>query len=175
MKMVKSRTRKKSSKSPSKFIPKVVAAELDLAANYIKQWTTRELSKLVCIPVSDGYRIGLYHIRVYPNKTSDLINPNGEFIHRFEGKISAILYTIYTIKKRYSTATDIINLDTEINKNYTDMLNLRRTIAGAIERQDFVTVDIRQNKLEIVEHDLKVARDKLQQIHRTAKFNKVWL
>ena len=177
--MVKSHTRKKSNKSAK--VDSVVAHEIKQATDYIKQWTTRELSKLqredynpVCIPVDNGYRIGLYQLHVYNNKTCDVFDPNNKFIHRFEGKISAILYTIYTIKRKYWLAENLLVLDTEINKNYTDMLNLRRAIEIARQRQDFAVADIRQSRLDVAEHSLKLARDRVQQIHRTAKINKVW-
>jgi hypothetical protein len=176
--MAKSHTRKKYAKPPRRDIPQ----EVTQAADYIKQWTTRELGKIqhtesspVCVPVKNGYKIGLYTLTVYPNKTCDVYDPNGEFIHRFETKISAILYTIYTIKKKYWIADDLLNLSTEINKNYTDMLSLRSSIDQATHRKDYVAVDIRQNRLEIAEFQLKLARDKILKIHKTAKYNKVWL
>ena len=175
--MAKSHTPKKYTKPPRKNIP----TEVTQAADYIKQWTTRELGKIqhtepspVCVPVRNGYKIGLYTLAVHPNKTCDVHNPNGEFIHRFETKISAILYTIYTIKKQYWIADNLLTLSAEINKNYTDMLSLRRSIEHATQRKDYVAVDIKQNRLEIAEFQLKSARDKILKIHKTGKFNKVW-
>ena len=177
MKMVKSPTRKKFNNNHP-VIPRAVS---NVAADYIKQWTNRELGRIqteevktVCVPVKNGYRIGLYHLHINPNKTCDVLDPNGEFVHRFENKISAILYTIYTIKQRYWIADNILQLNTEINKNYTDMLSLRRCIDQARLRKDFVAVDIKQNRLEIAEAQLNLFRGKIQQIHRTAKINKVW-
>lgn len=177
MKMAKSHTRKKSGKPSNHEIRKITNATTD----YIKQWTERELGKLhtaektpVCIPVNNGYRIGLYHLHINHNKTCDVLNHNREFVHRFETKISAILYTIYTIKRQYWTADDILTWDQEINKNYTDMLNLRRIIDRARERKDYVTVDTRSSRLEIAESKLNYARGKISSMHRTAKLNKVW-
>lgn len=175
--MAKSYTQKKYVKPPRKNIP----TEVTQAADYIKRWTTRELGKIqhtetspVCVPIRDGYKIGLYTLTVHPNKTCDVYNPNREFIHRFETKVSAILYTIYTIKKQYWIADDLINLSAEINKNYTDMLSLRRGIEQAITRKDYVAVDIKQNRLEIAEFQLNLARNKISKIHKTGKYNKVW-
>ena len=96
-------------------------------------------------------------------------------IHRFDNKISAILYTIYTIKRQFKTANDILVCDKEINKCYTDMLALRSTIERARQRQDYVTVDTRMPRLELAETRLTLARDKISKIHKTAKYNKVWL
>lgn len=175
--MAKSYTPKKYNKPPRKNIPTEVAH----AADYIKQWTTRELGKIqhtetspVCVPVKNGYKIGLYTLTVHPNKTCDVYDPNREFIHCFETKISAILYVIYTIKKQYRIADDLINLSAEINKNYTDMLSLRRGIEQAKTRKDYVAVDIKQNRLEIAEFQLNSARNKISKIHKTGKYNKVW-
>jgi len=175
--MVKSHIQKKSAKPANKEIRAVSNA----ATDYIKQWTNRELGKLqtehsspVCIPVKNGYRIGLYHLTINPNKTCDVLDANQEFVHRFETKISAILYTIYTIKKKFWTADDILACDREINKCYTDMLALRNIIQKARERGDYVTVDTRMPRLEIAETRLNLARDKISKIHKTAKYYKIW-
>jgi hypothetical protein len=180
--MVKSYTRrkfvnKKSKPKPPDQLTQITSATTD----YIKQWTQRELGKLqenrdtsICIPTKTGYKIGLYNLRVYPNKTCELFDRNDELVHTFENKVSAILYTIYTIKSKYWIADDILTFDTEINKNYTDMLTLRRGIERARKDKDYMSLDIRQNRLEIAEKQLSMARDKIAKIHRTAKLNKVW-
>jgi len=175
--MAKSHTRKKYDKQ----VNPTVAQELNQVTDYIKRWTNRELGKLqeqsstpICVPTNTGYRIGLYRLHVHPNKTCDVYNHNGEFVHRFEGKISAILYTIYTIKQKYYNASEIITLDREINKCYTDMLSLRRSIDQARLRKDYITVDTRMPRLEMAESRLNIARDKIQRLHRDAKLAKVW-
>jgi hypothetical protein len=175
--MAKSHIQRKSAKPANKEIRAVSNA----ATDYIKQWTTRELGKLqqeknspICIPVKNGYRVGLYHLIVNPNKTCDLLDHNREFVHRFETKVSAILYAIYNIKKQYWTADEILMWDQEINKCYTDMLNLRRVIEGAKQRKDYVTVDTRLPRLEIAETRLNLARDKISKLHKTAKYYKIW-
>jgi len=177
MKMAKSHTRKKS----NNLEPKEVRAISNAATDYIKQWTNRELGKIqqertspLCIPVKNGYRIGLYSLKVYPNKTCDVTNPTGDFVHRFDTKISAILYTIYTIKNRLFNADEILTCDKEINKCYTDMLSLRNTVEKARQRQDYVTVDTRMPRLEIAESRLNLARDKISKLQRTAKYYKIW-
>jgi hypothetical protein len=177
MKMAKSHTRKKSAKP----IPAEIAVQLDSVTDYIKQWTDRELEKIktsndtpVCIPVKGGYRLGNYRIQISPNKTSELYNQNRELVHTFDNKISAVLYTIYTIKMKYNTADEIMFWDKEINKNYTDSLNLKRTIDRARKSQDYESVDIRTARLEIAQANLDFARDKLSALHSHAKFNKVW-
>jgi hypothetical protein len=180
--MVKSYTRKKfGKKQATNKSPDQVTQLTNQATDYIKQWTQRELGKIqenqntsICIPTKTGYKIGLYNLRVYPNKTCELFDRNNDLIHVFEHKISAILYTIYTIKRRYKAADEILAIDTDINKNYTDMLTLRRGIARATIDKDFVALDSRQNRLEIAERELELGRAKMMQIHRTAKYNKVW-
>ena len=180
--MAKSHTRKKFVKqqpvveTPSK-LKQVTSATTD----YIKQWTQRELAKMqqeesitICLPTDDGYRIGQYRLRVHKNKTCDVLDHNLEFVHRFEDKISAILYVIYTLKKRYYKADEILSLSTEINKCYVDMLSFRWAVESAHKRKDFVAVDNRQARLEIAENRLNIARSKLLKIHTEAKYNKVW-
>jgi hypothetical protein len=175
--MAKSHTQRKYAKPANKEIRAVSNA----ATDYIKQWTNRELDRLqkentspICIPVKDGYRVGLYQLIVNPNKTCDLLDHNREFVHRFETKISAILYAIYTIKKQYWTADEILLWDREINKCYTDMISLRNMVEKARQRQDYVTVDTRLPRLEIAEARLNHARDKISKIHKTAKYYKIW-
>ena len=175
--MAKLHTRKKFDKK----VNTAVAQEITQVTDYIKRWTNRELSKLqeksstpICVPTNTGYRIGVYRLHVHPNKTTDVYNHNGDFVHRFEGKISAILYTIYTIKQKYYKADEIIACDREINKCYTDMLSLRRSIEQARLRKDYITVDTRMPRLEMAETRLNIARDKVQRLHRDAKLAKVW-
>jgi len=180
--MAKSPTRKKFTKrrpaveSPSQ-LKQVTAATTD----YIKHWTQRELAKMqkeestpICIPTDDGYRIAHYRLKTYPNRTCDVLDHNLEFVHRFEDKISAILYVVYTLKKRYYQADQILVLSTEINKCYADMLSLRWAAEAARKRLDFVAVDNRQARLEIAENRLKIARDRISKIHKEAKYLKVW-
>jgi hypothetical protein len=95
-------------------------------------------------------------------------------VHTFESKVSAVLYTIYTIKRQYKSADEILALDTQINKNYTDMISLRRGVESARKIQDYVALDTRQIKLDIAESQLTHLREKMSQIHRHAKFAKVW-
>jgi hypothetical protein len=175
--MAKSHTQKKYAK-PAKHELRAVS---NAATDYIKQWTERELGKIqqeqispVCIPVKNGYKIGLYTLTVHPNKTCDVYNHCNEFIHRFENKVSAILYTIYTIKHKYYNADDLLLWDKEINKNYIDMLNLRRIIETANKNKDYATVDIRTARLEIAETKLTLAREKISNLHKTAKYYKIW-
>lgn len=175
--MAKSHIKRKSANPAKSEIREVSNA----ATDYIKQWTTRELGKLqsdqtspLCIPIKNGYKIGLYTLRVYPNRTCELFDHNNELVHVFESKISAILYAIYTIKKKYWVADEIYSIDTVINKNYTDMLSLRRSVETAKKQKDYISLDIKQIKLEIAENQLTEARNKMAQIHRYAKSSKVW-
>jgi hypothetical protein len=179
MTMARLHTRKKFVKKPKETSP--VKQFTNIATDYIKQWTQKELSRLqenrdtsICIPTKDGYKIGLYNLRVYPNKTCDVYDHNTELVHTFESKISAVLYTIYTIKRQYKAADEIFNLDTQINKNYTDMISLRRGVESARKQQDYVALDVRQIKLDIAESELTQAREKMAKLHRYAKFAKVW-
>jgi hypothetical protein len=174
--MAQSHTQKKS----NKVAPPVVRQVTDVATNYITHWTRKELGRIqqesspICIPIKGGYKIGLYTLKTYTNKTCQVYDHNGEQVHLFENKISAVLYTIYTIKKRYWLADEILALDREINKNYVDMLALRRSTEKARERKDYNKVDINLSRLDIVETKLTLARDKISKIHKSAKYNKVW-
>jgi hypothetical protein len=178
MKMARSHTRKKFAKNPRTSVPKEIT---NVAADYIKQWTSRELGRIqgnepqpVCVQIKNGYLVGLYRLIVNPNKTCDLFDINRELVHRFESKISAILYAIYTTKRQYAKGDEIISVDRVINKCYTDMLYLRNIIEKAKKQQDYVIVDTRLPRLEIAETSLNLARDRMTKIHNLAKYYKVW-
>jgi hypothetical protein len=162
-------------------MPPEARAEIDLVSNYIKDWTKREISRIhqtekspICIPIDRGYRIGLYRIETADKKYYSVYNPNQELVHTFESRISAVLYTIYTIKQKYSMADNILQTDREINKNTIDIMSMRRCIERAKKQQDYDIVDIRMARVEIAEALLLQARDNLSKIHRHAKYNKVW-
>lgn len=173
--MAKSSTRK----NPE--LPQEITSKLDVFTDYIKQWTAKEIQRLnsnynipLCIPIKNGYRIGVYKLKVLPNKTCELYNNNRELVHVFDNKLSAVLYTIYTIKHQFNSADEIMFWDTEINKNYADVLTLRRSIINARKQQDYETVDIRSARLEIAETRLFSARDKISKLYNHAKYIKVW-
>ena len=176
--MAKFRTQKKSNIKPTRADIKQLSNNV---TDYLKYWTNKELDKLqsnsqqpVCIPLKNGYKIGFYKLLIHPNKVCDVFKYGNEFVHRFESKVSAVLYTIYTIKHKFHNADEILYWDSEISKCYTDMTNLRRIIDQARIKKDYVTVDTRMPRLEIAETRLTFARDKIGQIHRLAKINKVW-
>jgi hypothetical protein len=179
--MARSRTQKKYAKpTPTIFSP-FVEKEISNASEKIKKWTKSELARIqrdknetTCIPVKNGYKIGLYQLHVYPNKTCDVNDHHGELIHRFDNKISAILYTIYRIKSHLKIANEILSLDQEINKNYTDMCSLRSSLDSALKQKDYFKADVRQARLDIAEKRLELAKDKILKIHKTAKYDKVW-
>jgi hypothetical protein len=176
--MAKSSTRKKSNKTQ---LPPQVVQIADMFTDYVKYWTNNELEKLhsardtsVCIPTADGYRIGLFRLRINKNKTCTVYDRNYEYVHTFETKVSGVLFAIYTIKQRYKLADTILALDKEINKNYMDSLALKRGIELAVKVKDYVSVDIKRARLDIAEQQLIKAKDKISSLHLTAKYNKVW-
>ena len=175
----KSSTRKKSAKPT---LPPELKEISDVKTRYIKYWTNQELGRLhqtervpICLPTNTGYRVGLYTLTVHKNKNCEVFDPNNESIHTFSNKVTAILYTIHTIKKRYNSAWELLSLDREINKNYADMMAMKHSQTKARAKKDYETVDIRQARLEIAEEQLELAKDKISKIHLHAKYNKVWL
>ncbi len=179
--MARSRTRKKFAKKEKVYIPPEISREIDQTAQRIKRFTDRELNNLqkkqtpLCIPVENGYRIGSYRLKYYPNRACEVWEDGKYLIHTFADKVSAVLYTIYTIKQNMQVAKDILQLDQRINKNNADIMYLRRFIKIRDSRGEYNEADIRRARLEIAEQRLKDAQAELARIHRTAKLNKVWL
>ena len=177
--MAKSHTRKKSAKlAPIDDVKQIT----DLATSYFKFWTNRELGVMqrdernpICLTTNSGYRIGLYSLTVNKNQTCEVFDPNHESVHVFNDKISAVLYVVYIIKNRLTTAWEILALDCEINKNYADVQAMRLSQKRARTKKDYETVDIRQARLDIAQKQLETAQDKISKIHLHAKYNKVWL
>lgn len=116
----------------------------------------------------------MYKLRVHKNRTCDVLDPNGEFVHTFDNKIGAIIYAIYSIKRRYHTADEVLMWDREINKKYIDTVFLRRAIERGRQRKDYFLVDLSQARLELAETKLAQARDKLLKMCKTAKYTKIW-
>lgn len=177
--MAKSRTRKKYAKKV-KLLPEETAI-VNMAADYIKTWTEKQLARLhqnrdtsICIPTKTGYRIGLYKLNVYPNQVCELVDSGDNIVHVFHNKIHAILYTVYTIKHKYNTADEILSLDTEINKNYTDIETLRKNQNLARQQRDYFGVDVRTARLDVAQQRLELAKLRMATIQSRAKFNKVW-
>jgi hypothetical protein len=178
MKMAKSSTRKKSNNLA---IPKEGVELMNSFTDYVKAWTEREFKTLheirdtsICVPTSDGYRIGLYRLRVHKNKTCSVYDRNENFVHTFETKVSAVIYTIYNIKHRFTLADELLSLDREINRNYTDTLVLKRGIEYARKHHDYVSMDIKQARLQEAELLLTKSKDKVSTMLATAKARKVW-
>ena len=178
--MAKSHTRKKYNKKSPSNLPPEVRQITNLAADYIKHWTNKELERLhrerkpVCIGTKTGYKVGTYTLTVNRNKTCALHDRNNEFVHLFDNKINAILYSVYIIKNQLKSAEEILVLDQEINKNSADIMAMRHVQSQAKLKKEFDIVDIRQARLEIAEKQLATARDKISKIHIHAKYNKVW-
>ncbi len=171
-------TRKNKKKKPDVDIPREISR---IATDYLKDWTNREIQRIqvsnrnpICIPVKDGFKIGTYKITLHKNHTCDLHDFNSEYIHRFDNKVSAILYAVYTIKHKFHLADRILQWDNEINKNYTSSIFLRRTIAKGLASKDYFKVDMARARLELAEYKLQIARDNLLKMCKTAKYYKVW-
>ena len=183
-KTASSKTKAKAKSSKSKTSPvavsKITEIDAEKATRQIKNWTTQEITHLhrvdrtpVCVPTSDGYRIGLYKLNCQDNRYR-LYDANQTFVHEFDSKASAVLYAIFSIKNNVVKAAEILDLDQDINKNYMDMVMLSRRIAGLQRQNDWMGAEIREYRLEIAERRLEALRDKISKIHRSAKYNKIW-
>lgn len=178
--MVKSHTQKKHTSKKKAVLPPIMVNAIDQATEKIKQWTRHELARLhqdrntSCIPIRNGYKIGLYTLEIFPNKTCIVRDHNNESLHTFDTKLSAILYTIYRIKCQFTVSEQILLLDREINKNYVDTQTLTHGIDSARKLRDYVKVDAGLARLELSQKRLDLARDKISKIHRLAKYTKIW-
>ena len=128
----------------------------------------------MCIKIKGGYKVGLYRLTVHADKTCVVYSPNDELINIFDNSVSAILYCTFMIKLKFNIADKLLALDKEINKNYIDVLALKRTIRLAVQKKDYETVDIRNARLEIAQQQLTFARESVSKIYRHAKYNKIW-
>ena len=179
--MARSRTRRRFAKKDTVYIPPEVSREIDQTAQRIKRFTNRELNNLqqnqnpLCIPVENGYRIGSYRLKYYPDKSCEVWDDGKYLVHVFRDKVSAVLYTIYTIKQDINLAYEIMRLDQVINKNYTDIMYFRRCAQAAEKRKEYSAADARMARIDLAERKLRNAQAELTRIHRIAKANKVWL
>jgi len=160
-------------------MPQDISRMVDSAADYINHWTKTELTRIqrsapICVPVKNGYKIGAYKLIVGKNNQCAVYDQFNELKHTFENKRSAVLYVIYNLKRQYKTADNILKLDIEINKNYTDIQAWRNCMRSAKIKKDFDTMDIRQSRLDLAEKQLELAQSDLSKIYLMAKYNKIW-
>jgi len=170
----------KTSKPKTPATSKITEIDAEQATRQIKNWARQEITHLhqvdrtpVCVPTSDGYRIGLYKLNCQDNRYR-LHGADQIFIHEFDSKASAVLYAIFSIKNNITKAAEILDLDQDINKNYMDVVMLSRRITGLQRQSDWIGAEIREYRLEIAERRLEALRDKISKIHRSAKYNKIW-
>jgi hypothetical protein len=176
----KPRAKSLKTKTPPALAPKITEIDAEKATRQIKNWTTQEITHLhkvdrtpVCVPTSDGYRIGLYKLNCQDNRYR-LYDASQIFVHEFDSKASAVLYAIFSIKNNVIKAAEILDLDQDINKNYMDVVMLSRRITGLQRQNDWTGAEIREYRLEIAQRRLEALRDKISKIHRSAKYNKIW-
>lgn len=142
MKKAKSTTKRKS--------------ELELAQNifadygtkYIKNWTEQELKQFrtqpVVIPVGDhGFFVGQFRINGVHSTCWTVEKFNGEHVHDFTSKSSAIIYCITEVRQKYEAAQTLLDLDTKLGRLDLDITQYEYTLS---KTQDLVKSTVVLNR-----------------------------
>lgn len=183
MKTGKSTTTKKSKPNYKTKLTKAQNAEVkqvvDIAASYITNWTKTELGKIqvatpVCVPIKNGYMVGTYRATQLPNQQWQVLDGNGELVHCFYHKRSAILYCLYMCKSKFMAAGEVLTLDREFTKQDMDLRVYKYNLDRAILRKDYFTVDRLVARIELSTKRREVAEDNLTKTFNRAKYYKIW-
>ncbi len=132
---------------------------------YIKSWTENELksyrSKPVVIPIGDrGFFVGPYDIEKIYDDCWKVVQQDGQYIHDFTSKITAILYCLNSTKHRYHNAQHLLDLDVRIGKLEMDIKQYEHSIKVLQNNQNWFKSAAVLNRCI----DAKMQRRELQKI-----------
>ncbi len=128
----------------------------------------------VCIPVADGYRIGLYYVKQIDTNGFKVLDRNSELVYEFSDKITAVLYVIYTVQGKIQSAQELQDLDREINTQKVNIRQMNHAVRIAKANKNYSMLDIRIARLDDAVAKLTIATERLCALHHRAKINKVW-
>lgn len=140
MKTEKSSTKKEFKKAQDTFA--------DIGAQYLKDWTQKQLKQYqnapVIIPVgTHGFFIGYYRVTGIHQHCWKVEQQDGRFIHEFTSKLAAFIYCVNNIKHRFAEAQKLLDLDAKIGRLDLDIANYEYTIA---QKQDAFKVGVVLNR-----------------------------
>jgi len=158
-------SRKKLSKKENRLV--------DHAANYIINWTKKELRKFVNQPVviqigDYGFCVGKYTI-TGKSKKSWAVHNNDQFIHDFTSKTNAILYCLCETTNSYSSAKELLDLDSKIGRLENDLEQYKHCLTTT---KDKFKIELFLNRYLDAKYQYKAQNDILKKTLKSAKYLK---
>lgn len=150
-----------------------------LAINKINDWAANQFDEIryksnypVCIQTAPTqWIVGFYELNKLGEHRFQL-TLNGESVHTFYSKQSAIFYAVFNSQGYYKTGDNILNHDSQVLK-FSDDVDLFRFRLYKRNLDSF-KYDLYVNRLSEAETKLKYAREELTKTIQTAKYMKVW-
>lgn len=158
-------SRKKLSKKENRLV--------DHAANYIIDWTKKELRKFVNQPVviqigDYGFCVGKYTI-TGKSKKSWVVHSDNKLVHDFTSKTNAILYCLCETNNSYNSAKELLDLDSKIGRLENDLEQYKYWLTTTKDR--FKT-ELYLNRYLDAKYQYQTQNDILKKTLKMAKYIK---
>ncbi len=146
---------------------------VDHAANYIINWTKKELKKFIDRPVviqigDYGFCVGKYTITGKSKKVWT-VHSNNQLIHDFTSKTNAILYCLCETTYSYNSAQELLDLDSKIGRLEKDLEQYKHYLATT---KDKFKIDLYLNRYLDTKYQYKAQYDILKKTLKSAKYSK---
>ena len=127
----------------------------------------------MCIEISPGrWIVGHYELRKNGDNRYKL-TLNGDHVHTFYSKQSAVFYAVFNSKGYFKTGDNILAQDAKVLK-FSDDVDLFKSKLYKNRKLDSFRHDLYINRLSEAENRLKCARVELTKTIQSAKYMKVW-
>lgn len=153
---------------------------IDNTVKKLDDWVYKELEKLkigempVCLQFDEStLYIGGIFIKTL-NKNMYKVYNNEQTIHIFYSKYASILYTLLTHIKYNKLATDILERDKLVAKNFDDIQYYKKMQAKLIKNKKSEESTIIGDKLHEATCRYKINVEELEKNITYAKYMKVW-
>ena len=148
---------------------------------YLKEWTDRELQDLVlnqklpvCLPIGNhGLLVGRYKMMPVGKDCWRVLDNNGELVHDFSRKLSAVFYCLTTQINKLNLARAILTADTSVGRLELDQDYYAHTMKTSLKKQDYFKADLAKLRYINAQQQLKFANQELEKTINTAKYLKV--
>ncbi len=150
------------------------------AINRIDHWAQTQFEEIryksgfpVCIALdSSNWIVGHYELEKLSEHRYRL-SLNGDDIHTFYSKQSAIFYAVFNSQGYFKTGDNILKQDAKVLK-FSDEVDMFKFKLYKNRKLDSFKYDLYINRLSEAENKLKCARIELTKTIQSAKYMKVW-
>lgn len=162
----KSHSRKKFSKIEQKAV--------NQAANYVIDWTKKELKKFITKPVviqigDYGFNVGKYNITGTSKRCWSVQNNDGFHIHNFLSKTNAILFCLCETTNSFIAAKELLDIDSKIGRLENDLAQYRYHLSTS---KDKFKTELYLNRYLDASYQYKAHSDILKKTLKLAKYTK---